>query len=103
MELRAPQPHHDTDDRRDDHYSRQHHRAPSAIGHWTRTIGALVPLVITEVVPNPAKQIRFIRIASVALAVLNEGRYAYQVSRSAGNETKTGGNGDIPAVWTTFS
>jgi len=52
---------------------------PSAVGHWTRTIGALVPLVIGEVVKDPEKRWRFIRVASVALAVISEGTYAYRV------------------------
>ena len=77
MEERAPQPHHR--DEREPDYPR-HHR-PSAVGHWTRTIGALVPLVVGEVVKEPDKRWRFIRIASVALAVINEASYAYQVQK----------------------
>jgi type IV secretory pathway TrbF-like protein len=36
-------------------------------------------LVIGELVQDPAKKWRFIRVASVALAVLNEGSFAYRV------------------------
>ena len=81
MDPRAAQPHRNAEDRDVDYPRHQHHHRPSPVGHWTRTIGALVPLAITEFVPEPSKQIRFIRIASVALAVLNESRYAYRVQQ----------------------
>jgi hypothetical protein len=52
------------------------------VGHWTRTLGALAPLVITEIIPEDrVKQLRFIRIASVALAAISEASYAYQIQR----------------------
>jgi hypothetical protein len=41
----------------------------------------LVPLVVGEVVKEPDKRWRFIRIASVAMAVINEASYAYQVQK----------------------
>jgi hypothetical protein len=67
---------------RDRHYPRPaHHHYRSPVGHWTRTLGALAPLVITELVPEPRKQIRFIRIASVALAAISEMTYAYQLNK----------------------
>ena len=78
MEPRAAQPHHEYE-QRESHQSRHH--PPSAVGHWTRTLGALTPLVIGELVKDPEKKWRFIRIASVALAVLNEGSYAYRVQQ----------------------
>jgi hypothetical protein len=81
MDPRAAQPHRNAEDRDVDYPRHQHHHRPSPVGHWTRTIGALVPLVITELVPYHSKQIRFIRIASVALAVLNEGNYAFRVQQ----------------------
>jgi hypothetical protein len=57
------------------------HRPPSSggTGHWTRTIGVLVPLVIGEVVKNPEQRWRFIRISSVAMALISEGLYAHKV------------------------
>jgi len=81
MESRPPQPHHNEPRDREPEYPRHSHHHPSAIGHWTRTIGALVPLVVGEVVKEPDKRWRFIRIASVALAVINEASYAYQVQK----------------------
>jgi hypothetical protein len=53
----------------------------SPVGHWTRTVGALVPLVIGELVKEPEKKWRFIRIATVALAVINEAHYAHRVQQ----------------------
>jgi hypothetical protein len=66
MEPRALQP--------KSHAERHRHKPPSEIGHWTRTLGALAPLLITEFVKDPEQRWRFIRVASVALAVLNEGQ-----------------------------
>lgn len=82
MEHRPPQPYREEPERTD-HRSRHapRHQAPSQTAHWTRTLGALAPLVIGEVVKDPEKKWRFIRIASVALAVLNEGSYAYRVNQ----------------------
>ena len=40
-----------------------------------------MPLVIGEVVKEPDKKWRFIRIASVAMAAINEASYAYQVQK----------------------
>ena len=86
MERRYPQPQHEHEASDDDCHRRRvahhHHHAPSPVAHYTRTLGALIPLVITELIPEDhVKQIRFIRIASVALAVLNEGSYAYRVNQ----------------------
>jgi hypothetical protein len=50
-------------------------------GHWVRTVGLLVPLVIAEVVPDPAKKFRYMRIASVAMAMVSEGVYAHKVHK----------------------
>jgi hypothetical protein len=67
---------------REPHYPRPvYHRYPSPVGHWTRTLGALAPLVISELVPEPSRQIRFIRIASVALAAISELSYAHQLQK----------------------
>ena len=83
MYQRPAQP---NEDDRERHRSRPHHSAPSPVGHWTRTVGALVPLVIGELVKEPEKRWRFIRIASVALAVINEGAYAYRVQQQRRDE-----------------
>jgi hypothetical protein len=72
---------HDERDRGRHYPSHTHHHYRSPVGLWTRTLGALAPLVITELVEEPRKQIRFIRIASVALAALSEMTYAYQLNK----------------------
>src|SRR5215813_635324 len=62
--------------------ARQHHHAPpSEIGHWVRTAGILSPLLIGEVVKDPAKQWRFIRITSVAVALISEGLHVHRLNR----------------------
>ncbi len=49
------------------------------IAHWVRTLGLLAPLAITEFVPDAARSKRFIRITSVAAAVLSEGFHAHRL------------------------
>lgn len=58
-----------------------HHSRPSEIGHWVRTAGILSPLVIGEVVKDPQKQWRFIRITSVAVALISEGLHVHRLNR----------------------
>ncbi len=58
-----------------------HHAPPSEIGHWVRTAGILSPLLIGEVVKDPAKQWRFIRISSVAMALISEGLHVHRLNR----------------------
>jgi hypothetical protein len=52
---------------------------PSEIGHWVRTAGILAPLIIGEVVKDPDKKWRFIRITSVAVALISEGLHARRI------------------------
>jgi hypothetical protein len=57
-------------------------RPPSyGAGHWVRTVGLLIPLIIAEAVTDPAKKFRYMRIASVSLAIISEGMYAHKVHR----------------------
>jgi hypothetical protein len=58
-----------------------HHAPPSEVGHWVRTAGILSPLVIGELVKDPAKQWRFIRITSVAVALISEGLHVHRLNR----------------------
>src|ERR1700689_2636400 len=60
-----------------------HHPRTSlgAAGHWIREAGILAPLVISEFVKDPGKQWRYIRIASVATALLSEGMWTAKVHR----------------------
>jgi hypothetical protein len=51
-----------------------------AAGHWIKTAGILAPVIIGEFVKNHDKRWRYIRLASVATALISEGLYtiAYQ-------------------------
>ena len=57
------------------------HTSLGAAGHWIREAGILAPLVISEFVKDPGKQWRYIRIASVATALLSEGMWTAKVHR----------------------
>jgi predicted membrane metal-binding protein len=69
----------------DDIEPRHEYRRPpsytshSEIGHWVRTAGILAPLVIGELVKDPDKKWRFIRITSVAMALISEGLHARRI------------------------
>jgi hypothetical protein len=58
-----------------------HHAPPSEIGHWVRTAGILSPLVIGELVKDPERKWRFIRVSSVAVALISEGLHAHRIQR----------------------
>lgn len=57
------------------------HSPPSEIGHWVRTAGILSPLVIGELVKDPEKKWRFIRVSSVAVALISEGLHVHRLNR----------------------
>jgi hypothetical protein len=57
------------------------HTPPSEVGHWVRTAGILSPLIIGELVKDPEKKWRFIRITSVAVALISEGLHAHRIQR----------------------
>jgi hypothetical protein len=63
-------------------HHRRTHRRPAAvegeIGHWVRTAGILAPLIIGEFVKDPDRKWRFIRITSVAAAILSEGLHSHK-------------------------
>jgi hypothetical protein len=66
------------------HYERQafHHPQTSigGAGHWLKTAGILAPLVIGEFVKDADKRWRYIRLTSVATALVSEALYAARVS-----------------------
>jgi hypothetical protein len=67
-----------------EHHRRAHHRQASAaggIGHWVRTAGILAPLIISEFVKDPDRKWRFIRITSVAAAILSDGLHSHKAHR----------------------
>jgi len=49
--------------------------------HWLRLLGALAPLIIGELVHEPEKRWRYIRIASVAMAVISEATWAQKIKK----------------------
>jgi hypothetical protein len=57
------------------------HTKMGAIGHWVRTAGLLAPLVIGELIKDPDKRWRWVRIASVATTLVSEGLYTNKVRR----------------------
>ena len=74
------------------HQERQHYEHPrqefhrshvamGAAGHWLKTAGILAPLVIGEFVKDAEKRWRYIRIASVATALVSEGFYTARIKR----------------------
>ncbi len=65
------------------HHARQpYHNAHSsmgAAGHWIKTAGILAPLLIGEFVKDSEKRWRYIRIASVATALVSEGLWTNKI------------------------
>jgi hypothetical protein len=57
------------------------HTSLGATGHWIREAGILAPLVISELVKDGEKKWRYIRIASIATALLSEGMWTAKVHR----------------------
>ena len=74
------------------HHGQSFHRSHTtlgATGHWIKTAGILAPLVIGEFVKDSDQRWRYIRMASVATALLSEGLYASRVHRER-EEARTG-------------
>ena len=64
-----------------EHHRRSHSKPPAVageVGHWVRTAGVLAPLIIGEFVKDPERKWRFVRITSIAAAVLSEGLHAHK-------------------------
>jgi hypothetical protein len=57
------------------------HTSMGATGHWIKTAGILAPLVIGEFVKDTEQRWRYIRLASVATALLSEGMWTAKVHR----------------------
>jgi hypothetical protein len=71
------------DARRVGHADRERERHPhhSGAGHWIRIAGTVSPLLIGELVKDPEKRWRFIRISSVAMAVIGEGLCTHKLQQ----------------------
>jgi hypothetical protein len=82
MERVLKQPQYGNQARPQDQYPRSpSHSPPSELGHWVRTAGILAPLVIGEIVKDPERKWRFVRITSVAVALISEGLHARRIHR----------------------
>jgi hypothetical protein len=57
------------------------HTAIGATGHWVREAGILAPLIISEFVKDPEQRWRYVRIASVATALLSEALWTSRIHR----------------------
>ena len=57
------------------------HTSMGSAGHWIRTAGILAPLLIGEVIKDPDKRWRWIRIASVGTALVSEGLYTHRIQQ----------------------
>ena len=55
------------------------HSSLGATGHWIKTAGILAPLVIGEFVKDAEQRWRYIRIASVATALISEGLWTNKI------------------------
>ena len=73
------------------------HTAIGATGHWVREAGILAPLIISELVKDPERRWRYVRMASVATALLSEALWTSRIhrerqeraAREAGEESRT--------------
>jgi len=52
-----------------------------AAGHWLKTAGILAPLVIGEFVKDPEKRWRYVRLASVATALVSEAMWTNKIHK----------------------
>ena len=52
-----------------------------AAGHWVKTAGMLSPLLIHEMIKDPEQQWRWIRIASIATAVVSQALWTHQIHK----------------------
>lgn len=67
-------------------YRQSFHRAHTSVGagsagHWIKMAGILSPLIIGELIKDADKRWRWIRISSVATALLSEGLWAHRVNQ----------------------
>jgi len=82
MERVLKQPQYGNKARPQEQYPRSpSHSPPGEVGHWVRTAGVLAPLVIGEIVKDPERKWRLVRITSVAVALISEGLHARRIHR----------------------
>jgi hypothetical protein len=69
---------------------RNPHTSFGAAGHWVRMAGMMAPLVIGEIIKDPDKRWRWIRIASVATALVSEGFYTHRIQQERREQRQRG-------------
>jgi hypothetical protein len=57
------------------------HTSLGATGHWVRTAGILAPLLIGELVKDAEKRWRWIRVSSVATALVSEAMWTNRIRK----------------------
>jgi|ERR1700722_7466377 len=60
------------------------HRPHSSLGatsHWIREAGILAPLIISEFVKDGEQRWRYIRLASIATALLSQGMFTAKIHK----------------------
>jgi hypothetical protein len=75
----SPRPAHADYARADRQPYHKPHSSIGAAGHWIKTAGILAPLVIGEFVKDADQRWRYIRLASVATALISEGLWTNKI------------------------
>ncbi len=75
----SPRPAHGAPARGDRQPYHKPHSPIGAAGHWIKTAGILAPLVIGEFVKDAEQRWRYIRLASVATALISEGLWTIKI------------------------
>jgi hypothetical protein len=87
---------------RTEHRTRQafHHPRTSlgAAGHWVREAGILAPLVIGEFVKDADKRWRYVRMASVATALISEALWTSRIHRERQEREADRERGEPPQI-----
>ena len=68
------------------------HNSLGMAAHWIKEAGILAPIVIGEFVPDPARKWRYIKLASLATALLSEGMWTFRIHKereAAGHRKET--------------
>jgi hypothetical protein len=62
-------------------FHRPHTSMGATTGHWVKTAGILSPLLIGELVKDPEKKWRYIRLASVATTLVSEALWSHRIHK----------------------
>jgi hypothetical protein len=57
------------------------HTSIGAAGHWVKTAGILAPLIIGELIKDPEKRWRWIRISAFATALVSEAMWTNKIHK----------------------